>query len=357
MLRYKCRNFFLSCLIFFCGVHEASAVRVECLNKTKAPHTKENEALFKQVILYLKKFHNLLSSPMKGCKRASVLISTDPSISRKQRTKCVGELDTVMTQLKHVKAVIDNPKVFRKCFDPMMNGLHKDFRGLTPHKNMINQSKVAKKLGRSTAKKLTAPAKLRRHIDAYAKKWKDGLKYINNKKGSRYNFGLKDLKDLWMSAAWIPFYVSREDAGSAKFRGGYYYTEIAGAYGMLRIKSINGELFDHEIGLTNQRKGTFYQGHYHKAQELYATIADSKCEKSQEFFVFDTKGKKYTRSQLKKFYAPTSTKVNPIAFIESGYLHSFNPKTCPDGTIGFISVWMRTGVLKGDQKTYMYGQP
>ena len=350
-------KYFLSCLIFLAVIHEASAVTVECLNKVKAPNTKENKILFDQVILYLKKFHKLLASPMAGCKGASILTSTDPSLSKKKRTKCVSQLGPVMTQIKHVKAIIDNPRAFRKCFDPMMNGLHKDFRGLTPHKNMTNQSMVAKKLRRPTAKKLSAPTKLRKHIDDYAKQWKESLKFINNKKGSRYNFGLKDLKDLWMSAAWIPFYIGRDDAGSNKFRGGYYYTEIAGPYGMLRIKSINGELFDHEIGLTNQRKGTFYQGHYHKARELYATIADSKCASSQEFFVVDTKGKKYTRKQLKKFYVPTSTKVNPIAYIESGFLHSFNPKSCPDGTIGFISVWMRTGVLEGDQKTYMHQEP
>ena len=135
-------------------------------------------------------------------------------------------------------------------------------------------------------------------------------------------------------------YADNNEAGAASFRGGYAYAEILGPWGMLRIDEINGVKFQAEIGITNQKGGSFYPPHYHYAAELYIALSKSTCPGDFRYLLIprstDDPAWDDNFEAIKKLN-------NSLIYIKRDFIHSFEITACEaDPSRSLVTAWSRT---------------
>ena len=241
--------------------------------------------------------------------------------------------------------MVGNPELAQACFDPTMSTVDEGFRGNTPSEEMAALSEVATWLDRPTYAE-SFPSQ--DAVDVFIRSFADDFLPILRTavKASHWPSDptIGGLEHLWASVGWIPFYATRAEAGSERFRGGYAYSEIMGPFGMLKIDEINGEKFQGEIGLTVQRAGTFYAAHFHYPQEVYIILTPPACADQQKYLLIDEAENVAESTSWAPFFIPMDPEDEWLSYIDTQNLHSFIVEDCAGNAVktGLVTAWART---------------
>lgn len=314
------------------------------------------DKLYEELIIYLKGISSALSKPAKGCQLAEATIATAVGTKDKPLQACIEDYPDMKILLNHINAIISNPQEAKKCFDPKMRTVSESYRGLTPHSDFKKGSLTARWVGKPLfSDKLNPKQDIHRQMIKFGQDMKSFLNETAQSKHFPVDISARSLKNLWWSAGWIPFYIKKEVAGNHNFRGGYAYAELVGPWGMMKIDTINGEKYQGEIGMTAQRAGSFYPGHFHHSQEFYMTLSKEQCPQQFQYLLIDQNGPlaKSSRS-WKKYYRTTDPEDDWFYYIDRAKIHSFSSSDCggraKDGAL--VGIWARTWARSGvDQST------
>ena len=345
-------------LLASCG---SAAVTFECGSAADSTHSDlrlHEDRVYAQAITYLDHFVDLISKPNELCPTgATVTTEGAPSYTR----ECMLDQDEMPLIIKQSRQILSNPETFRSCFN--LNARAKD--QFTPSRELANQSVAAAALGRPLLSDYYARNDLSLGVRAAGTELsKNFLQIIGDiMPDVQYvGFSYLSLSDLWATAGWNPMYSRRtENALSDQFKGSYAYAEIVGPNGMLNIKSIDGEPYDLELGMTVQAADSFYPYHLHRQGEIYMDISDPECLRGKTHALFeggkvlDGGGERRPESDTVLLPEPevSSTHFSNSApgemfFIKANYVHSFdvkrvigaNAQSCSE-PVGLVSVWAR----------------
>ncbi|MCH9679892.1 MAG: hypothetical protein K0V04_00540 [Deltaproteobacteria bacterium] len=344
------------------GATPCPRVEFTCLdNVDEVVFPEEDQAkvdtLYAELLLYLRAYHDVLSRQVDGCSTSIATVATasveDGQISGKQE-RCLDQYSDVVEMLRHIELVLDNEQAAKKCFDPTMSTVPEAFRGFTPSEGLRDGSDVARWLDRPLFTDRSA-------LQDFGAGFATALRNTSGSGPWSHDPTIAALPNLWASAGWVPLYLDREDAGSQAFRGGYAYAEFMGPLGMLKIDAIDGERFQGEIGVTNQRTGTFYPAHYHHAQELYITLSESACEDHYASMLIDAGISEIAQAtDWSDYFIPTDSGDQWPLYIDRNKVHSFEVGDCNGSAAekGMVTAWARTVVRDGeDQGTNICAWP
>ncbi|MCG8417819.1 MAG: dimethylsulfonioproprionate lyase family protein [Proteobacteria bacterium] len=348
----------MATMLAFTACDSDSKVTITCLDGVETLSWQGQDAemvdqIYEEVVQYLDAYQAALASGMNGCATATATIHSESEDGGKI-TECIGNYDDVAKMIEHVKVVVENRDAAKKCFDPTMSTVDEAFRGFTPSAAMRDISAVATWLDRPLYETTyTSQEPLQVFLREFAA---DFLAIAQNAISStrwKRDVTINGLPHLWASAGWIPFYIDHESAGSDRFRGGYAYAEIMGPWGMLKIDQIDGEDFQGEIGLTNQRAGTFYPSHFHFPQEVYITLTPPSCPDQYQYMLIDERAALVDQASWSPYFISMDPRQEWLFYIEANNLHSFVATDC-NGTAsktGLVTAWARTVVRDGQSQT------
>jgi len=348
-------------LIAGCG---APSVTFECGHIELGPATnlaEHEDRVYTQTLTYLDHFVDLITEPSELCPTgATVTTEGPPSYTR----ECMLDQDEMPLIIKQSRQILSHPEAFRSCFT--LNALAED--QFTPSQELANQSTSAAALGRPLLSDYYARNDLSLGVRAAgAELSKNFLQIIGNTMSDdQYvRFSYMSLSDLWATAGWSPMYSRRtENALSDQFKGGYAYAEIVGPNGMLNIKTIDGEPYDLELGMTVQAADSFYPYHLHRQGEIYMDISDPECLRGGTYALFDGRkvldggderrpegGTLLLREPEVSSTHFSNSAPGEVFFFKANYVHSFdikrangaNAQSCSE-PVGLVSVWARNRV-------------
>ncbi|WP_394221452.1 dimethylsulfonioproprionate lyase family protein [Alteromonas gracilis] len=332
---------------------------------TSTRAAKQSQVLWQQTLSYLEGVKEILTKNQ-GCEVGPLAITETNNGSDNIARDCTADYHDIQKVIKHVSLVLAHPEAAKACFDSQKNYDALDL--YTANEQIKTTSKVAGWLDRPTL------------TEFYNKKTGDlkeaGLTLANEFWPIVTNSQMPDylsaditanaLPELWAAVGWLPFYADAEKAHNARFRGGYTYAEVMGPWGLLRIKSIDGETVGAEIGMTIQLQDTFYPYHYHHPQEFYLPLTAPSCGTENRFFAAHTDSALFEHNHednsfivdahedtdLPSWFIQKSPNGNNFTYFERNTIHAFEvAKGCSDVVSGMVSVWGRTTARDNVQTT------
>lgn len=343
-----------------CGDDDAgsSEIAITCLDGVEQMVFEGEDAemvdlIYAELLEYLDAYQDALARGMADCDTA-VATTGSESVAGGVVTSCVGDYQDIAAMIKHVKQVVDHPDEAKKCFDPTMITVDAAFRGLTPSAAMRDTSTVAQWIDRPLYAETYDGQE---PLEVITREFGDDFLATlqNASKSSRWksDVTIAGLPHLWASAGWIPFYIDRPEAGNDAFRGGYAYAELMGPFGMLKIDQIDGEVFQGEIGLTNQRAGTFYPSHFHFPQEVYITLTPPSCADQYQYMLIDETSALTDAASWEPYFISMDPEDEWLFYIEPNNLHSFIAGDCGGAAAktGLVTAWARTVVRDGQSQS------
>jgi hypothetical protein len=337
------------------GQDEAPGIEIVCLEgTTAAPQAPETEALFAETMAYLEVWRASMTQPGEGCETSRVALSTR---GHDIRTGCIEDAAFIEV-FEHVGRMLAHPEATRACFDPLALGVEsKAFRGAAP-------SVAAQEAARAMGVERPLLTELFAHEGALGAKlaqmegdYDRAIARLGPRDHLPGDVSPKALPRLWAAAGWVAFYSDEEAAGSDDFRGSYMYTELMGPWGMIRVDTVDGEVFQGEIGLTYQGAGSFYLPHLHYPQEIYATLSEPACDRQ-----FEVAFQPQSELTAGETFSPSGHWVDGSdpaiwAYYEGREtLHAFRASDCEGQATdnALISMWARAQVRDGtDQATHI----
>jgi len=142
-----------------------------------------------------------------------------------------------------------------------------------------------------------------------------------------------------------------------------------GPWGNLRIKDIDGEKVEAEIGMTVQLFNTSYPFHYHHPQEIYMAPTKPQCIDQNKFMVMHWDSDQFKQSRRNngwtveidgkqgkwnKWFANQDTDKESLTYFERNAIHAFYAKEGCNQTIqnsGLVTVWSRSTAQDNEQST------
>ncbi|WP_158085770.1 dimethylsulfonioproprionate lyase family protein [Henriciella aquimarina] len=329
------------------------------------------DQLWEETLTYLRGFADGLTTPTGACLDSAEATIQTVSEDGTIQTDCIAQYRDVELVLKHVQAVLDHPEEAKRCFDPQKD--YDVFQLYTPNAAMKTDHEVAGWIDRPT---LTAYfSELGGEIGAAGEELARDFVDIAKKADASANFPVdvsyNGLPNLWAAVGWLPFYAENPAAINPRFRGAYAYAEVMGPWGLLRIKSIDGESVGAEIGMTLQLADTFYPYHYHHPQEIYVTLTPAACVGQNEFMVGHWDNPQFEQTEREDgwdvtvdgsdgrseaWFIPQSSDGHSLAYFERNAIHAFKLKEdcrSGDGHQGLVTVWARTTARDNDQTTHI----
>jgi len=352
------RNLAFTWLITISAIAQgAPEARITCYEEGKTEWSVEEgklrDLLWEEVISYLDAYQATLQKNNEFCRTVNGTTATKIDGGQSEN-KCLDYYHDISLMIDQVKTVVDNADTAKKCFDPTMTALGAELRGYSPSDELTGTSAVAGWLNRPTFRDAyPAIDSILDHLDDFGDEFLEILLHSESSSQWTKDATIHGLPNLWASAPWIPMYMDEEFAGNHRFRGGYAYAEIMGPWGMLRVDEIDGVAFQAEIGITNQRSGTFYPGHFHYQQELYVTLTKPSCEGQNQFLLLDENSDSFKLPDWSPYYMDMDHEDNWVLYIERNDLHSFIAGDCQDPGLksGLVTAWARTIVREGLNQT------
>ncbi|GAB4530733.1 MAG: hypothetical protein Tsb0020_47190 [Haliangiales bacterium] len=335
------------------------SVAFTCLDGVEALSWEGAEAdmvdmIYAELLAYLDAYQDALARGMAACETAIATIESESAGLAGPVTRCLGDYADAAAMIEHIQLVVDNPDEAKKCFDPTMSTVEEIYRGLTPSAELRDTSAIAQWIDRPLFESaLTGDLPREQFTREFADDFLEILQNAAQSSRWKSDVTINGLPHLWASAGWLPFYLDRDEAGDDRFRGGYAYAELMGPWGMLKIDTINGALFQGEIGLTNQRAGTFYPSHFHFPQEVYITLTPESCPDQYQYFLIDEEGSLTEEADWSPYFIPMDPESEWLFYIEPNHLHSFVAGDC-DGAAtatGLVTAWARTVVRDGQSQS------
>ena len=233
------------------------------------------DTLWNETLVYLQAYARALTNDPTGTCRNSDLAVYDTTDGFK--SMCITDRREVQLMVKHIYQVVNNPEKAKACFAP-----RKGEEGLlAPDGELLKRSLVAQWLQRQGLTDFFTKTIQNPDVQKYGVKFAKNFDTLiaGEEVKTPEQFGrdvsANALPNLWASVGWIPMYAAESDRNKRNFnnvRGGYAYAEVMGPWGLLRIKSINGEHVGAEIGMTVQAMDTLYPYHNHNITEMYYTL-------------------------------------------------------------------------------------
>lgn len=280
--------------------------------------------------------------------------------------QCVTKYQDVQKVIKHIDKVLKEPEAARACFDTQKH--YDAFPLYSANDDVKVKSEVAAWLNRPTLTDFyeQKSGALKNAGLALANDFWTILQQSTMPDYLETDISAKNLPDLWAGVGWLPFYADSEKAHNVRFRGGYAYAEVMGPWGLLRIKSIDGEPVGAEIGMTIQLNDTFYPYHYHHPQEFYMPLTSASCGDEHQFFVAHEDSKLFEHGpdedglyidadpavDIPAWFIPQSPNGNNFTYFERNAIHAFHvAEGCGAAPSGLVSVWGRTTARDNEQST------
>ncbi|MBU3021205.1 dimethylsulfonioproprionate lyase family protein [Aestuariibacter sp. A3R04] len=330
-----------------------------------AKHSEAANILWSQTLTYLQGVREILTEN-NGCNDGPLAVVETNDGGGNVARQCVTKYQDVQKAIKHLDSVLKEPDAARKCFDTQKH--YDAFPLYSANDDIKAKSTVAAWLDRPT---LVAfyQQKSGELKDAGLSLANDFWAILQQSKMPYYlktDISVRQLPDLWAAVGWLPFYADSEKAHNVRFRGGYAYAEVMGPWGLLRIKTIDGEPVGAEIGMTVQLSDTFYPYHYHHPQEFYMPLTSASCGDEHLFFVAQEDSALFERhsrqdgfyidadpsADLPAWFIPQSPNGNNFTYFERNAIHAFNVgKGCSNQPSGLVSVWGRTTARDNEQST------
>lgn len=325
------------------------------------------DRLWDETLSYLRGVRDVLTTPA-GCldgPRAVTQTLNDAQDGVERR--CITRYRDVELMIKHLDAVLEYPEAARACFDNQAR--YEAFQLYSPNAEMVAADPVATWINRPTLEDYytdrddevgEAGRELAAHFEILL-----ANTVSEHTVGSDVTFN--GLPTLWRSVGWLPFYAESESGISPRFRGGYTYAEVMGPWGLLRIKSIDGETVGAEIGMTVQLGDTFYPYHYHHPQEWYITLTPNACVHGNEFAVMFWDNPAFNQIRRERGwrvevpaddadmrFIEQGVEQDWLTYFERNAIHAFNVAgSCNGEPSGLVSIWARTTARDNDQTTRM----
>ncbi|MBR9805968.1 MAG: hypothetical protein GYB49_01930 [Alphaproteobacteria bacterium] len=340
----------------------------------EASYTQSEQALidtlWDETLVYLEGFSESLRAGDSQCDTgAGVILQTVTADGEGPETGCIDKYKDVDAVLSHIRAVLDHPDEAKACFDPQKN--YDAFALYSPGKAALEESEVASWIERPAMAEYYAGTN--GPIGESGRELSEGfwqiLKDTTPEGAFPVDVTANGLPNLWASVGWLPFYAENPSALNERFRGGYAYAEVMGPWGLLRIKSIDGEPVGAEVGMTIQLANTFYPYHYHHPQEIYITLTEPQCVRQNSFMVGHWDNPAFTQARrddgwdvdilptenvLQEWFASQAPSGNAKTYFERNAIHAFNLEdACPAGSgpRGLVTVWARTTARDNNQTT------
>ncbi len=341
-------------------------VEIQCQSDATNDWTPEEQhyidTLWEETLLYLDSYLKSITSATGKCRdSAEAIIQTYNPETGKKESRCIMKYRTMQLLAKHVLAILENPDKAKQCFAPERTAEGQ----FTPSEALYSLSPVAKWMQRPllTDYYRKIGGEMGRRGIEFAESFHKIAAKTNSKTHFNRDITINGLPNLWASVGWVPMYSVKEmwTAGTPRFRSGYAYGEVMGPWGLLRIKSINGESVGAEIGMTVQVFDTTYPYHFHDSQEIYQTLTVPQCaDQNQSYLMFwdnpaltlvkETDTHYYVEvdgardDRWKKWFMNSDPDKDWLLYLERNAIHAFNTKAgCNAGLedSGFVTVWAR----------------
>lgn len=329
------------------------------------------DLLWAETLKYLKGFLELLEKSSANCNELEKAITqTFDSDLNVEKRECLADKEDVQKMITHIKAVLKYPDQARRCFDSQRN--YDVFSLYTPNESMKTNGEVTNWVDRPTLSDYFKdfPNEIGQAGIELSNAFQTILSKSETPSTISEDITYNNLPNLWSAVGWIPFYAENESAINSRFRGGYAYAEVMGPWGLLRIKSINGETVGSEIGMTMQLGDTYYPYHYHDPQEIYINLTPEVCKDENQFMVMDWNSEEFTQKSntdgsvevevsapngnWKKWFKGHSSVNDWLTYFHRHAIHSFYVnKDCydPNDPSGLVTMWARTTSRTFNQST------
>ncbi|WP_218354392.1 dimethylsulfonioproprionate lyase family protein [Alteromonas lipotrueiana] len=332
---------------------------------TTTQNTKESQILWQQTLTYLRGVKEILTKKQ-GCEAGPLAITETNNGSANIARDCTTGYRDVQKVIKHVDAVLANPNAAKACFDSQKN--YDALALYTANEELKVSWKVAGWLDRPTLTEFydKKSGDLKKAGLTLANEFWSIVTQSHMPDYLETNITANALPELWAAVGWLPFYADAEKAHNDRFRGGYTYAEVMGPWGLLRIKSINGESVGAELGMTIQLSDTFYPYHYHHPQEFYLPLTTPSCGTENRFFAAHSDSALFEHSSedssfiidanqdtdLPAWFVPKSPNGNYFTYFERNTVHAFDAApSCDETASGIVSIWGRTTARDNVQTT------
>lgn len=332
---------------------------------TATQGSKESQLLWQQTLTYLEGVQEILTKSQ-GCKIGPIAVTESNNGSGNVARDCTADYHDVQKVIKHVEQVLANPEAAKACFDTQKN--YEGIALYTPNEALKSKSEVTAWLDRPTLTEFynKKTGGIKEAGLALADEFWSIVTHTHMPDYLQKDITANSLPELWAAVGWLPFYADAKKVHNDRFRGGYAYAEVMGPWGLLRIKSIDGESVGAEIGMTIQLQDTFYPYHFHHSQEFYLPLTTPSCGSENRFFVAHADNALFEHNNedgsfiidadenidLPAWFIPKSPNGNNFTYFERNAIHAFDAaKSCGKDVTGIVSVWGRTRARDNVQTT------
>jgi hypothetical protein len=343
-------------------------IQCGCTKEQYAPQEQKYvDALWHETLQYLKGTAIALTTPGE-----STCIHSDEAVYETadgMERMCITRRADVKSVVKNIYQVLYNPDKAKACFSPRKGETANGNANIyAPTGSLYERSPVAQWLKRPSLKEFYATKVDDPEVQKFGLRFSENFSEMVTGEeivmpvAFPFDISANALPNLWAAAGWNPMYGENDQEGRNKhnedaLRGGYAYAEVFGPWGLLRIRSINGELVGIELGMVAQADGTFYSFHNHATSEFYYTIRSPSCKEQIQSFAITRENpslktvRQSENGRVVRFdssgmqWVAGSETENDLVYFYQNTIHAFDVNGECEATPedkAFVSVWART---------------